>query len=74
MAVDRQGTLLTVHATAAKASDSSQTGTVLAQAKAAFSDLESFTVDQNFRRQIEAAAHVLGCERHITCKSRRASR
>ena len=75
VAVDSQGTLLAVHVTAANASDSSQAGTVMAQAKATYPDLESFTADQGFRRQAQAAAHALDCELHITAKpKKRASR
>ena len=39
---------MVVHVTAANASDSSQAGTVKAQAKAAYPDLESFTAGQGF--------------------------
>ena len=75
MAVDSQGTLLAVHVTAANASDSSQAGAVMAQAKATYPDLESFTADQGFRRQAQRAAHALNCELHITHKpKKRASR
>ena len=62
VAVDSRGTLLAVHVTAANASDSSQAGAVMAPAKDAYPDLESFTADQGFRRQAEAAAHALDCQ------------
>ena len=68
VAVDSQGTLLAVHVTAANASDSSQAGAVMAQAKASCPDLESFTADQGFRRQARRAAHALDCELHVTVK------
>lgn len=75
VAVASQGTLLAVHVTAANASDSSQAGTVMAQAKENYPDLESFTADQGFRRQAQAAAHALDCELHVTHKpKKRASR
>lgn len=45
VAVDRQGPLLAVSVTAAHVSDSSQAGTVMAQAKEACPTLESFTAD-----------------------------
>ena len=71
VAVDSQGTLLAVHVTAANASDSSQAGAVMIQAKEAYPDLESFTADQGFRRQAEAAAHALDCELHVTHKPKK---
>ena len=74
VAVDSQGTLLAVHVTAAHASDSSQAGAVMAQAKASYPDLESFTADQGFRRQAEAAAHALDCELHVTAKPKKRER
>ena len=75
VAVDSQGTLLAVHVTAANASDSSQAGAVMTQAKASYPDLESFTADQGFRRQAQRAAHALDCELHVTAKpKKRASR
>ena len=74
VAVDSQGTLLAVHVTAANASDSSQAGAVMAQAKASYPDLESFTADQGFRRQAEAAAHALDCELHVTAKPKKRER
>ncbi len=66
VAVDSQGTLLAVHVTAANASDSSQAGAVMTQAKDHYPDLESFTADQGFRRQAERAAHALNGELHVT--------
>ena len=54
-----KGTLLAVSVTAANVSDSSQAGTVMAQATEACPTLESITADQGFRRQAEAAAHAL---------------
>ena len=75
VAVDSQGTLLAVHVTAANASDSSQAGAVMARAKESHPTLESFTADQGYRRQAEAAARTLECELHITAKpKKRASR
>ena len=75
VAVDSQGTLLAVHVTAANASDSSQAGIVMAQAKDSDPSLESFTADQGFRRQAEVAAHALDRELHVTHKpKKRASR
>ena len=71
VAVDSQGTLLAVHVTAANASDSSQAGAVVAQAKAAYPDLESFTADQGFRRQAARAAHALDGELHVTHKPKK---
>ena len=71
VAVDSQGTLLAVHVTAANASDSSQAGAVMAQAKAAYPELESFTADQGFRRQAARAAHALDCELHVTHKPKK---
>ena len=71
VAVDSQGTLLAVHVTAANASDSSQAGTVMTQAKESYPNLESFTADQGFRRQAEAAAHALDCELHVTHKPKK---
>ncbi len=56
MAVASQGTLLAVHVTAANASDSSQAGTVMAQASERVASLESFTADQGYQRQAEHAA------------------
>ena len=68
VAVDSQGTLLAVHVTAANASDSSQAGAVMVQARDSYPDLESFTADQGFRRQAQRAAHALDCELHVTAK------
>ena len=71
VAVDSQGTLLAVHVTAANASDSSQAGVVMTQAKDAYPTLESFTADQGFRRQAQRAAHALDCEWHVTAKPKK---
>ena len=68
VAVDSQGTLLVVHVTAAKASDSFQAGTVMTQVKDAYPELARLTANQGFRRQTRRAAHTLDCELHITRK------
>jgi transposase len=68
VAVDSQGTLLAVHVTAGNASDSSQAGAVMRQARETHPDLESFTADQGFRRQARQAAHALDCELHVTAR------
>ena len=69
VAVDSQGTLLAVHVSAANASDSSQAGTVMAQALERVASLESFTADQGYRRQAEHAARQrLGVDLHVPAK------
>ena len=68
VAVDSRGTLLAVRVTAANKSDSAQAGTVMARAKEAYPSLGSFTADQGYRRQAEAAAHAPDRERHVTAK------
>ena len=71
VAVGSQGTLLAVHVTAANASDSSQAGAVMAQAKESYPTLESFTADQGYRRQAERAAPGLDGELHVTAKPKK---
>ena len=62
-----------MHVTAANASDSSQAGAVMTQAKRSYPDLESFTANQDFRRQAQRAAHALDCELQVTGKPKKAS-
>ena len=68
VAVDSRGTLLAVHVTAANQSDSARAGAVMARAAGSYPSLESFTADQGYRRQAEAAAHALDCDLHVTAK------
>ena len=69
VAVDSQGTLLAVRVSAANKADSAQAGAVMVQAVERHPSIESFTADQSYQRQAEAAARELpGRDLHVTAK------
>ena len=69
VAVDSQGTLLAVHVTAANKADGAEAAAVMVQAVERHPSLESFSADQSYRRQAEAAARTLrGRDLHVTAK------
>ena len=68
-AIDSQGTLLAVRVAAANKADSAQAGAVMVQAVERHPSIESFTADQSYQRQAEAAAReLLGRDLHVTAK------
>ena len=73
VAVDSQGTLLAVHVTGANKADGAEAAAVMIQACERHPSIESFTADQSYQRQAEAAAReLLGRDLHVTAKPRAA--
>lgn len=69
VAIDSQGTLLAVRVSAANKADSAEAGAVMVQAVERHPTIESFTADQSYQRQAEAAAReLLGRDLHVTAK------
>ena len=69
VAIDSAGTLLAVHVTGANKADGAEAGAVMGQACERHPSLESFTADQSYQRQAEAAARAqLGRDLHVTAK------
>ena len=69
VAIDSQGTLLAVHVTAANKADGAEAAAVMVQAVERHPSLESFTADQSYQRQAEAAARTqLGRDLYVTAK------
>jgi putative transposase len=69
VAIDSQGTLLAVRITAANKADGAQAAAVMVQAVERHPSIESFTADQSYQRQAEAAARkLLGRDLHVTAK------
>ena len=71
VAIDSQGTLLAVHVTGANKADGAEAAAVMVQAVERHPSIESFTADQSYQRQAEAAARErLGRDLHVTAKPR----
>ena len=69
VAINSLGTLLAVRVSAANKADGVEAGAVMVQAVERHPSIESFTADQSYQRQAEAAAReLLGRDLHVTAK------